>query len=641
MAFASLIFMMQVIALILLLMVTPAWASDKEGRWWYDQARTLYQEGELDRALALLEEIPKRFPEDRELALKARVLAGQILFEKKEYDKVFKTLKPLLQETILPPEGLLILSKSSESKGLFDEALIYIKLLRKHYPAYSRCEANLIEARIYERRHLIKRAMALAQGVVDGECSVPLKGQALSLLLRHGAPVEKLLPLIEQHPTVLRYNPEIVKILALYYLKKKDLKKAEQEIYKYLNYSGKEKEAPSLLFRLAEEYFSQHKYREARRIYELIFTSWPYADEAAFSKFRLYYMRYLFEEKIGHKTAHTRRRLLAICKLLKKDFPKEPITEEAHALEIKLLLEDRRHEEALASIWNFLELYPRSAYLPRVYEVLCKASPVVDQKFLGQKDYLGLIGLHLDHKKAFKDARCGLHFYWLAQAYQKLNLFGEALLSLLKARDFGVAKPWEPNLLLNLVNLLLERQEEDDLELARQLLEDAEKRFPELARTPYYLFLQGKLLFNRNRWPEALSPLQEAIKRTADEKLRTEARHRYLEALIKSGRFKDALALLKKEKNLDPLVLKRLALLALLYERLPLASKITEVLLEKSPKDDEVLWLRALVLEKLGEGQKAEKIWKTLAQKDSLYAKIASGIVRASSLIEQTRREIY
>ncbi len=636
---------MRVLALsIIIFCCSPAWAAVKEGPWWYKQAQLLYQEGDYKRALALLQEIPKRFPQEQKLVVKASVLAAKILYHQGNYDEVVKTLKPLLRKTILPPEGLLVLAQSAEKKGLYDEALMYVSLLRKHYPKAYACETTLIEARIFSRRHLKGRTKALAKKVLQGPCALPLKAEALELLLQNGGQIDQYLAFIQEHPRLRYYRPEIIRELALYHLRNGALKKAEAEIYQYLNFSGNEKAAPELLFDLAEAYFARKRYREARRIYELVFTSWPASKEATFAKFRLYHMRYLFEEKIGHKTAYTRRLLLAICKRLKKDFPKAPITEEAHALEIKLLLENRQPEEALKSIWSFLKRYPHSRYLAQVYEALCQAVSPVDQKFLAAKDYLGLIIFHNAHKKALAAAGCGLHYYWLAQAYQGLNLYGSALLALLEARDFGVPKPWQPNLYLNLVDLLLTQGGPQDLSLAGDVLTQVAQQFPEVASSPYFLFLKGWWSLRKRDYANAVVQLKQAFTRTADEELKHRIKGFYLEALLHSGALGEALALLQKEKDPSEVYLKRLVLLALAQDKPEFAAKGSALLLKKAPKDPEALWLRALVLERLGEETQAQKIWATLAKQGSAqtpFERLAVGLVRASELIAQARRELY
>ncbi len=631
--------------IIILFCFSPAWATAGEGQWWYKQAQLLYQEGDLSRALALLQEIPKRFPKDQALVVKASVLAAKILYQQGRYDQVLALLKPLLRQTILPAPGLLVLAQSAEKKGLYDEALMYVSLLRKHYPQSARCEATLIEARIFAKRHLKDRTKSLSKKVLQGPCTLPLKAEALELILQNGGKIDRYLSFIKAHPRLRYYRPEIIRELALYHLRQGELKKAEAEIYQYLNYSGNEKAAPELLFDLAEAYFVRKRYREARRIYELVFTSWPSSQEATFAKFRLYHMRYLFEEKIGHKTAYTRRLLLAICKRLKKDFPKAPITEEAHALEIKLLLENRQPEEALKSIWGFLKCYPHSRYLPQVYEALCQAVSPVDQKFLAGKDYLGLIFFHNEHRKALAAAGCGLHYYWLSQAYQGLNLDGSALLALLQARDFGVPRPWQPNLYLNLVDLLLTQGGPEDLPLVADLLSQVAQEFSEVSSSPYFLFLKGWCSLRKKDFATAVSLLKQAFTRTADEKLKARIRGFYLESLLKSGALAQALSLLKTEKSPKPVYLKRLVLLALSQDKPDLAAQGSALLLKWEPEDTEALWLRALVLERLGEESQAQKIWATLAQKGattpSPFVKLASGLVRASELIAQARRELY
>ncbi len=621
-----------------------ALAGTAEGRHWYKQAQILYQQGDLDRALALLEEIPKRFSQDHSLLVEAASLRAKIYYKKGAYKKVIDTLKPLMLTTSLPAEDLLLLAQSANKLGLYDEALMYVSLMQKKYPGQKKCQAVLLEACIYDRRQLKEKACSLAQEILSQGCPLEAKAKALDLLLRNGEKITKYLSFIEEHPRLYRYQPSILRHLALYHLKQGNLKQAEEEIYAYLNYSGNQQEAPALLFRIAEAYFQHKNYRKARRLYELVYTSWPSAKEALFAKFRLYHMRYIFEEKIGHKSPYTRRLLLAICALLKKDYPQNPLTEEAHALEITLLLEAHQPEKALASIWSFLKRYPKSRYLPKVYQCLCKASSPVDQRFLAAKDYLGLIDFHLAHKKDFLKARCGLHYYWLSQAYQGLNLTTSATLALLKARDFGVPNPWLPNVLLNLSDLLLQRGEKQDPSTACQILDYVAQKFPESVVSPYYQFLKGFYLYREGHYPEALIFMNKAFATTADAQLKKRIQKIYLDTLLKGGRLEEALKIIKPTAVNYQLYLKRLILLALGQDKLNVAQKASVLLIKVSAKDKEALWLRALVLERLGEEKEAQKLWTSLAngpQEKSVFVKLASDLVRASYLVERARGEIY
>ncbi len=632
---------MMLVLLLIFLTMTPAMASEEGGLWWYKQAEELYHQGDAQKALAVLEEIPKRFPKDQKVIIKARLLAAQIFYEAKKYQKAIEALKPLNIED-LTPQALLILAESYEAKGLYDEALTYVNLIQKRFlEDQALCRANLVAARIFLARKLYAKTLQLGQKILKSSCGLKERAEAICLLIKAGEPLEKVYSFAQENPEARWYAPEIIRALALYHLKKDELPQAEKEIFEYLNYSGQEKEIPDLLFRLAEAYFKKVRYREARRLYELILTSWPYSKEASFAKFRLYYMRYLFEEKIGHKLPITRRLLLAICQRLKKKFPQAPITEEAHALEIKLLFENRQPEEALASIWDFLRHYPHSPYLSDVYQVLCRASSLVDQKFLGEKAYFELISFHLSHQKAFKEAGCGLHFYWLAQAYKALNLQGEALLSLIEAKTLSVPPVWQPNLLLDLIDLLLERGKKEDLILAQSLFQELTRKYPDATQTPYSRFLFGRFLYETGQWAKALAPLKESLEKTADEGLKKRAKELYLEALVRVGEIEEAFDLLEKEKKPNLLLTKRIALLAIKEERLSFALKVTNFLVKKAPDDDEAWWLQGLTYEKLGEANKAQKIWERLAGKKSLYATLATSLVKASSLIDQARSEIY
>ncbi len=626
------------IFLIFFLWVGPVWAEEGAGLW-YQQAEVLYHEGDLDGALALLTEIPRRFPRDQIYHLKAALLSARIYYERGDYDQVLSSLKPFTEKAHLPDEGLFLLAAACEAKGLYSEALSYLRLLKRLYPdSPYHCQADLVAARLFAKRKLLTRAKRFAYRVLNGSCSTKEKAQAVSLLLSCGTSPEKLLSFLED-PQTRRFAPEIVKVLALYHLKKGNLSEAEREIFEYLNYSGQEKEAPTLLFQLAEAYFKKKDYRQARRLFELILTSWPYAPAAAFAKFRLLYLRYLFEKKIAHPRSQTRRLLLASIRRLLEEFPDSPLAEEAHAYQVQLLFEEKDLTGTLQSAWRFLERYPKSPWRKDVLRITCRASSLWEQGLLAEKNYVQTTIFFKRHLSAFEEGNCALPFLWAAEAYLHLNLEGEALAVLLGGYDLHLPSTWAPDYLLTLSDLLLRRNEKGDQDLVAAILQEVSEKYPLAVKTPYYLFLSGWLAQREGRTEEALPLLARAFREAGDEKLAYRAQRRYLRLLVSLGRYEEAFSLAQKDPNLA--LLKEIARKAIVEERFPVAEKVLSFLQKKFPKDPEVLWLCGLLYEREGEGEKALKIWKPLADDPSLYGKLARDLLRANELLEAARSEIY
>ncbi len=626
---------------IVFILATQAWARE-EGRWWYHQAKILYQEGDRERALALLEELNRRFPEDKEILVRAKILMARIYFEEKDYDQVLRTLRPLIQEVKLPPEALLLLAQAAEKQHIYDEALTYLRLLKRDYPeAKEICAGNLVAARIFAKRKLKEKAQRLARRTLErASCPLRDKAQAVSILLELGESPEKVLSFINQNPQAKRYAPAILKSLALYHLRKGKLQQAEAEIFEYLNYSGKIEEAPALLYSLGEAYLKQKNFRAAKRIFELVLTSWPHRKEALFAKFRLYQMRYLFEEKIGHKTPKTRRILLSICRRLIKEYPDASLTEEAFAFKVKLLFEDKRILETLESIWTFLEKYPGSPYRREVLSILCRASSLFEQGLLAKKEFQKTLVFFRKHQESLKEGGCGASFYFAAEAALALGLKEEARLILLEGSPLPVPKAWAPNYRLTLVDLLYSSPEKEDRALARQLLEDTLRRYPVVSQTPYYHFLWGRM-FAETAPLRALEELKRAVKEASDPELKARAENTYWSLLLRVGRYEEAFLLLQKKKKGDPTLYKLLASRLLQEGDLKLAEKVIAALEAKYPKDPETYWLKGLLLEKQGEAQKALSVWQKVAQKGGLYGQMAQAIIKASQLVEASKSELY
>ena len=609
---------------------------------WYKQARVLYQEGDQERALALLEAIPKRFPQAREVQLQAAVLAARIHYEQGEPDQVLALLKPWVTRADLPDEALFLLAAASAQKGLYEEALAYLRLFKKRFPhSPFDCEVNLVAAQVFSQRKLAPKAKRFAYRVLRNQkCNLKEKAQALSFLLRLGEEPQKFLSYLKNEE-VRRYAPEVVKALIFYYLRQGKLAQAEEEVFKYLNLSGHEKEAPVLIFQLAEAYFKQKNYRSARRLFALLNTTWPYRKEASFARFRLLEMRYIFEKKIGQPQEQTRKLLLAACKRLKKEYPDDPLIEEVHALECTLLLEGKMIQEALESAWSFLARYPKSSYRSQVLQVVCRAASLWEQKLLAQKAFPEAILFFREHSQTLREARCGLAFYRAAEAYLALNLRGEALVTLLAGYDLKLSQAWAPDYLLTLVDLLLERGQKDDLSLARRLLRKIQRQYPSAAKSPYFAFLKGVLATKRGRYMEALRALASASKEAGDEALEKRAQEAYLKLLLRLGRYAEAFALAKKDPKAYQLELKDLARASIEEERWTLAQQVLSFLQEKFPEDPEVKWLLGTLYEKEGEGEKALAVWKELQGDQSLYGQFARDLLKAADLIEEARREVY
>ncbi len=624
-----------------LVFFTPAFATEG-AKWWYEQARTFYQEGDHDRALALLEELEKRFPKERPLVAKARLLAAEIYFERNDYQKVLDLLRPLIKEADLPPRAYILLAASAEALGLYEDALTYVRFLKTKFPECPEiCEGNLIAARIFLARKIPEKTKRLADMVFSSDkCKLEEKAKAISILLKAGESPEKFLAFLEKNPSAKTRAPQILKTLALYHLKQGNIKKAEEEIFEYLNLSGQIKETPSLLFKLGEAYFSRKDYRAARRIFELIYTSWPQEPEGTYAKFRLYQMRYLFEEKIGIKRPETRRFLLNLCRLLKKDYPNAPITEEAHAFEIKLLLEDKNIEACLKSVWDFLKKYPKSSYLSEVYPVLCRAASLWEQALLGEKRYQEIITFFAEHKNALTKASCAMSFYWAAQAYLKLGLDTKARLILLEGYFLPIPANWKADYLLSLCELLLKGDKEAK-SLSGKILEKYAEKDETAGENPYYRYLLGLYKESQGALVSAIPDFEFAYQKTQDPELKKDILHKILYLYVQVGRYEKALNLLKKAQKVDALLGKTLALKTLSEEKYSLCAQVLSFLQKKFPDDRELLWIKGLLLERQGEAETALALWQKLSQEKDLYGRLSSTLVKAQELVDAARSEIY
>ncbi len=630
-------------SLILVCWLGFSWAEDlppeKNPQWWLSEARFVYQEGDLRGALQILEEAQRRFP--GKLTGEFRRLEARIRYELGEPAECVRILEPLSYSYELPPESLLILAKASLELKDYGKALFYARLVEKRARQDNLiCEAKVIVARAYLANRIRRKALTKAQEVLSMACDEKLKARALGTLLEAGYPLEKIQPLLAQQPKLTLYTPEYFKYLGDHFLKAGNLKEASQAYFRYLNLSGKVQEGPRIFFRLAEAFFHQDHLREARTYYEVILTVWPHLDEARFAKFRLYHLNYIFRKKLGLPTLKERKVLIPLINELRKNYPREEITEEAHALEIQLYIEDKRPKEAFLTAVDFLKTYPRSRFLAQVYPLLCEADSLYLQELYGDHLYEKMLNLDRKYQTFVNQARCGPHFYWLGKVFDHYHLETYYRYYFLRAYEFGVPRAWQPDLFLSLAELALNQKK---LSLTRELLELLGKIYPFYRHNVFYLYLRGRLAFESGNWQEAQQLFETVLQRKdIPEDIRMQTLEAFFELAWAARNIDLAFQILETPgfpgKDSDYAFLVQMALENEDYIR---ARKILAAGEKKFPESVPLKWLKGLLLERMGQEKQALEVWKLLAGKETTEGKLAQGILRSLELVEEARKVIY
>ena len=613
--------------------------SEKRPSWWLSQARFVYQQGDLLGALQIVKEARKRFP--KSLTVELRSLEARILYDLGNFEETVKILGPLSTSYELSNESLLILAKAYLELEDFGKALFYARLVEKKASQRDLyCEAKALVAQGYLGARLKEKAVAKAREILASDCSDRIKARALEVLVEGGSPPAEIQDLFRKFPTLKLYTPKFFKYLGDFYLSQKKLEEAGKAYLRYLNLSGKEEEAPDLLFKLAEAYFHQNQLKKARLYYELILTAWPHLDEAKFAKFRLYYLNYVLNKKLGLPTTKERKILLPLFKEFQQKYPTQKITEEAQALAVRLYLEDKKPEKAFFTAIDFLKKYPQSEKISEVRSLLCEADYLYLQKLYGKGMDFEILDLNRKYQRFLRAAACGAHFYWIGKVFEKYHLEIQARYYFLQAYEFGVPRAWEPDLLLVLAEKTLHQ---DKLQMARQILKELAKKYPFYIQNPDYLYLKALYAYKTRNWMEARKFLKDIL---SQKKLTPEVKRKALRALfslaLDSKDIDLAFSLLKDRKipsSEDEFAF--LVQMTLENEDYLRAKKILALGEKRFPDSVTLKWLKGLLFERLGQEREALEVWKELSRQENKEGKLARGILKSLELVEEARKVIY
>ncbi len=627
------------VVVLLFLLWAGAEAQEGEVSWWYEQARFAFEQGDLQGALLIIKEARKRFP--GRFTEKFRLLEAEVYYEEGKFREVLRILEPMSLSYELPPRALVILAEAYLRTGNYGKALFYANLVKKRSKdVVLACKAELVLAETFVENKLSARALTKAKEILKLPCDERIKARALSVLLRAGYPLEKLIPLFERNPALKVYAPDYFKALAEEQLKKGQLEKATENFFLYLNLSGKEEEAPSVFLRLAEAFYKKDFLKRARVLYELILTAWPHYEEAKFAKFRVYYMNYLFRKKLGLPRQKERTLLLPVIKELKEKYPQNPVTEEAHLVEIELLLEEKRPKDAFFSAVEFTERYPRSRFLKEVYRLFCEADSLYLQKLFTARDYFTILELNRKYGALAEKAGCGPHFYWLGKVFQTYHLLTPVTYYMVKAYEFGVSASQKLDLLL----ILSQRALEERKEFSEALLKKLEREFPHYRDTPVFLLLKAEYLLGLKNWIEAKKLLKKVLEdRKSPEKLKRKAVRLLLKIAESTKNVDLAFELIKGNEDLK---LRSEEFASLIHTAIEngdylKAKEVLEFAEKLYPKEASLKWLKGLLLERMGREEEALEVWKELAKTGGVEGRLAQAILKSIELVDKARRVIY
>lgn len=558
-------------------------------------------------------------------------------YNQKLYEKVSELLKDLPPDFSLTPEENLIVSESLLRSGFPERAIEFSeKVISVKKGTQEACIANLIKSKAYIIRGDYKNVKNNLKDFLDSYCDENLKREAKVLLyFIKEFPAEEIKKI--EKTLTKRILGELYRLRGFYFIKKGEFKKAEDDFFTFINVYGTYKEAPELIYQLAEAYLEKDE-EKAKTLYELIITNWDGTKEALFSKFRLYQIAYekvLIKELLPEKT---KQDLISFATLIRSKYPEEKIAEEANFMIIKVFFEDKDYLSVRKSAIEFLKTYEKSPLIETVKTYYCSGVSSLLKENLEKKNLHLVIKLEKEDKELFEKTKCGEAYYRLGEIYLDYNFYTKASYYFIKAYELGGKEDFISKVLLKLGLLALE---DGNMDLFNDILNILEKgKYKELGKDPYYFYLKAFYEAQKNL-SNGEYFLNFAINSSLPEKFKEKLLRYFRDRALYLREYSKALAYTNNpffKAKADDFVL---LLLETLHTDKTLFEKTLEYAKEKFPDNLKIKWLSAYYLEKQGNIKASTQIWKELTKGETLESEIAKSYEKMRDLIERTHQAVF
>lgn len=559
-------------------------------------------------------------------------------YNKNLYEKVTELLKDLPSDFSLTPEENLIVSESFLRSGYPEKAIEFSeKVISVKKGTKEACIANIIKIKAFIIKGDYKEAKKKIKDFLDSYCESTFKNEANVLLhFIKELPSEEFEKL--EKNLIKRVLGELYKLRGFYFIKRGDLKKAEDDFFTYINVYGTYKEAPELIYKLADALFEKGEKEKAKTYYELIITNWDGTKEALFSKFRLYQLAYekvLLKELLPEKTIQD---LISFATLIKSKYPEEKIAEEASFMVVKVNFENKNFLSAKKSAEDFLKIYEESPLANKIKEYYCDSLSSLFKDALKKGNFSLILKSEKEDKEFLEKTNCGKAYYTLGNIYLDYSLYTKATYCFIKAYELEKNKDLIPQILVKLGLIALET---DNIDLFSDIFTFLEKtNSGKVAGDPYYFYLKGFYEMQRDL-KSGEYYLNLAINSSLPEILK--------EKLLRY--FRDRAVLLRNYNKafsytLNPFFKATpddyiLLLLETFYTDEKLFEKILEYAKDKFPENYKIKWLEAYYLEKKGNVKTSAKLWEELTQGESLENELAKSYEKMKKLIEKTHQTVF
>ncbi|WP_038057663.1 tetratricopeptide repeat protein [Thermodesulfobacterium hydrogeniphilum] len=563
----------------------------------------------------------------------------KLAYSKKNYKKIITLVKQIPPIFYLRPEENLIIAESYLQLGYPKEAINFAKkVISVKRGSFEACKAELIKIKaliIMEKTKNLKKELEDFSKSYCGK-SFTQEAQALLCYLK-ALPLEETKKLNKN--LLKKILGEIHRIKSFYLLNLGELEKAKNEIFYYINVYGNIKEAPQLLFKLAEGYFKKEKREQAKVLYKLIITQWDGTKEALLSKFRLYQIAYekiLAKELVPKKMIED---LIFYIAEIKLRYPKEKIAEEAQILEIKIYRDMKNHKMLRKAFKDFIKNYPESPFVKTASKFYCKAITTIFEKDYKRKKLKEILEIEKEDKEYLQKTKCGDPYYILGSLLLDYNFYNQGAYNFITAYELGVSNKDKSDLILKLSLTAFETGEYSLFkDLFGYLISKYKEKF--LNSDPFYFYLRAIYEAQKNL-NKADYYLKKALKSSLPEF--------YKEQLLRVLRDR-AIALKNYQKAFDyvnnPIFKAKpedyaFLLLETFYKNSDLFEEILKVSKEKFPKNTTIKWIEAYYLERKGEVRKADKIWEDLKEGSEYENELARSYEKLKELVEKSHQLVF
>jgi len=556
-------------------------------------------------------------------------------YKNKEYEKVIEVYKRLPPFLPLKSQENLMIARSFLNVGepqnaiKFADKVISLKLITEVC-----CKARLVKIEALSVLGKTKEALQEIKALNKTFCAKEFENEISSILYYLGKASLRKLESIP--PEVVKsVLEEIYRARVLYLIKQNKLDQALKDAFVWLNIYGDYKKGSELIFKIAEAFLSSGQTDKANTLYELIITEWKTQKEATFARFRLYQIAYQnikIKELIPQKMIDD---LIFYIELLKKKYPEEKITQEAHFFELKLFLQYQNWYKLKKEALNFFTRYPEGPYTKKAKVYYCKANFNILENLHKHNSIKKIIQLVKTEENYLEQAQCGNIFYFMGKLYWDYHFELASTYYFIKAFENQPPKRLLPKNLLYL-NVLAERQGEKDL--FPLLFSYFEKNYGKgLVNSPWFCYLKALVEVEKGT-KSADIWLKKALNSKLDSVHKVKLLRVFRNWALKRGEYEKALSYTLTD-GFNPSPEDFILLLAWTFSKDSTVFEKTLKVAEKLyPKNFQIKWLAAYFYEKNGKIKQANKLWQEITSGNSYESALARNYENFKKFLKKAQK---